>query len=450
MAESSYGVETRARVWVSVVILLVTLLVAAACAAFPVSTQAPDHIAYLGSGGTVWLTDLQSGETKQLAEAQGFSSLEWSPDCQRLLLVAGGPLDEERGEVYVLELESGELTKVGEGYAPIWTPDSQHILYVSNFTFTEEGTEQSLSTYSVKDGTGQALVTQRWISGLWPILRVAYSADEQFIAVYVAGLEMEGFIVIVDAEGNSVWEIPDLVYSADSFDWSPDSHELVYRDSGQPFMGGEDPSLRIVDVDAQETRQSFDQAGFWPRWSPDGGAIAALVWAEGSAFQVMTVAPGEGEPVLLADRVFVDLWNSELRWSPDGSLLVFTSTQEGQGQVYVMDRAGNVVTIAEGQDPDVSWSPEGDRVAVAVGEGEAKEVLVVGVDGSGLRKVGDGSMPAWRPVAEGEPAAGPICALPAMSSVGAVVLTLAALRTRRRVVDRSTQVERSVQKSMLS
>ncbi len=450
MAESSYGVEKRARVWASVVILLVTPLVAAAWGAFPVSAQAPDEIAYLGSGGAVWLADVQSGETKQLAEAQGFSSLEWSPDGQRLLLVAGGPLDEERGVIYVLELESRDLAKVGEGYAPVWSSDSQRILYVSNFTFGEEGSEQSLNTYSLKDGTGKVLVTQRWISGLWPILRVAYSADEQFIAVYVAGLEMEGFIVIVDAEGNSVWEIPDLVYSADSFDWSPDSHELVYRDSGQPFMGGEDPSLRIVDVDAQETKQSFDQAGFWPRWSPDGERIAALVWAEGSAFRVMTVDPGEGESMLLSDEVFGDLWNSELRWSPDGSLLLFTSAEEGRGQVYVMDRAGSLVVIAEGQAPEVSWSPEGDRVAVAVGEGEAKELFVVGADGSGLRKVGDGSMPAWRPVAEGEPAAGPICALPTMSSVGAVVLTLAALRTRGRVVDRSTQVERSVQKSLLS
>jgi dipeptidyl aminopeptidase/acylaminoacyl peptidase len=164
----------------------------------------------------------------------------------------------------------------------------------------------------------------------------------------------------------------------------------------------------------------------------------------------MTVDPGEGESMLLSDEVFGDLWNSELRWSPDGSLLLFTSAEEGRGQVYVMDRAGSLVVIAEGQAPEVSWSPEGDRVAVAVGEGEAKELFVVGADGSGLRKVGDGSMPAWRPVAEGEPAAGPICALPTMSSVGAVVLTLAALRTRGPVVDRSTQVERSVQKSLLS
>ncbi|MDH4209455.1 MAG: hypothetical protein OEV76_11320, partial [Anaerolineae bacterium] len=410
--------------------------------AFPVSAQGPDQIAYLGPGGSVWLADLESGETGQLAEAQGFTSLNWSPDGQRLLLVAGGPIDAGQGEVYVLEPESRDLIRAGEGYAPIWTSDSQRILYVSNYTFTEEGTEQSLSIYSLQDGSSQALVTQRWVSGLWPIERVAYSADDQFIAVYVAGLEMEGFIVIVDAEGNSVWDIPDMVYSAESFDWSPGNHELVYRDSGAPFMGGEDPSLRIVDVQSQETKQSFEQAGFWPRWSPDGGAIAALVWAEGSAFQVMRVDPGEAEPVLLADEVFGDLWNSELRWSPDGSLLVCTSAEEGRGQVHVMDRLGSLVTIAEGQDPELSWSPEGDRVAVAVGEGEPKELVIVGADGSGQRRVGDGWMPAWRPIVEGEPAAQPICALPTIGSVGAVVLALTILRAGGPFGGRSSQTER--------
>lgn len=139
MAQVRRRVGTRAVVGVSAVILLVTPLVVG-LGAFPASAQGPDQIAYLGPGGAVWLADLESGETKQLAEAQGFTSLEWSPDGKRLLLAAGGPLAEGQGEVCVLELESRELTRVGEGYTPIWTSDSQHILYVSNFTFTEEGT----------------------------------------------------------------------------------------------------------------------------------------------------------------------------------------------------------------------------------------------------------------------------------------------------------------------
>ncbi len=457
MGHSGYGLVVRtalegrgARAWLPLVALLVVPLAAAGLAAFPVSAQTPGQIAHLGPGGAVWLTDVESGETKQLAEGPAFSSLDWAPDGQMLVLVVGGSLADGHGEVYTLEVESRQLTKVDDGYAPVWSRDGQHILYVSDFTLREEGTEQSLSVHSLTDDAGRALVTQRWVSGLWPVLRVAYSHDERFIAVYVAGLEMEGHLVIVDGEGSTVWEIPDFVYSADGFDWSPDSPELVYRDSGEPFMGGEAPALKIVRVDAQQTVQAFEQSGFWPRWSPDGERIAALVWAEGSVFRVMMVDPREPESMLVSDQVFGDIWNSQLRWSPDGSALLFTSVEEGQGQVHVMERGGSVASIAEGQNPQVFWSPDSSHIAMAVGAGEARELFVMAADGSGLRKVADGWMPVWRPIAEGEPAAAPVCALPIASSMGVVLLALATLRTRRQAVDGCGALERGPRRSALA
>ncbi len=386
---------------------LITLLVLTAlvtgCVAYPPDEGSPQQIAFLGSGGSVWLTDLAGAEPRQLVDALGFEALAWAPDGQRLLLVKGSPLVENSAEIYVANAEGGEPTKVADGYAPIWSSDGQQILYVTNFSASEEGSEQSLKAFSIQDGRDTTLVTQRWVSGLWPIEGVQYSADDSLIAVYVGGLEMEGFIVIVDAEGEPVWEIPDFVYGADDFSWSPDDHRLAYRDSGQPFMGGEEPSLKIVGADSGEVIRALEQPAFWPRWAPDGDRIAAFSWEEGSSFRALIVDADQGQVILQSERVFGDLWNSRPMWSPDGASLLFAASQDDQMQLYVMGGSdGELRAIAQGQRPDADWSPDGAYVALSVGEEDSREVFVVAADGSDLRKIADGWMPRWQPVEGGQ------------------------------------------------
>jgi len=393
--------ELRGRFLAFITFLVLSALVTG-CVAYPPDEAPPQQIAYLGSGGSVWLTDVEGAEPTQLADALGFQALEWAPDGQRLLLVKGSPLVEDSAEIYLVNADGGEPTKVADAYVPIWSSDGQQILYVTNFSASEEGSEQSLKAFSIQDGRDTTLITQRWISGLWPIESVQYSADDSLIAVYVSGLEMEGFIVVVNGEGGPVWEIPDFIYGADDFSWAPDDHRLAYRDSGQPFLGGEEPSLKIVGVDSGDILRSLEQPAFWPRWSPEGDWIAAFSWEEGSSFRALIVDADQGQVILRSERVFGDLWNSRPIWSPDGASLLFAASQADQMQLYVMDGGdGGLRVIADGQRPDASWSPDGAYVALSVGEEESREVLVVAADGSDLHKIADGWMPRWRPVEGG-------------------------------------------------
>jgi Tol biopolymer transport system component len=400
--------------------------------AYPARAQSEGQIAYLGVGGSVWLSDVGSGERTQIADAQGFTSLDWSPDGQHLVLVEGGDVSQGSGRIYVLDADTSALTDVGAGYAPVWSADSQQILYVGDFTPSEQGTEQSLRLFTVADGTDRALVTQRWVSGLWPIGAVRYSADEELIAVYVSGLEMEGQIVIVDDNGRTVWEIPDFVYSADCFDWAPDGNRLVYRDSGNPFVGGEYPSLKIVDPESQETLFSLDEGGFWPRWSPDGKSIAALLWEEEGGFRVMIVDPLTGELALQSDKVSGDLWDSRPDWSPDGSSLLFTSMENELTEVYAMDRDAALSSVAQGRHADPGWSPDGTAIVLSMGGEGEQEISVANSDGSGQRKVADGSMPRWRPTTAEEGREGAaVCGVPVAGASVAVLVGLALVRKGR-------------------
>jgi Tol biopolymer transport system component len=425
------GLAERA---ISVSLALTTFLTLsltmAALVAFPVHGQSEGQIAYLGVGGSVWLSDLGSGESTQLADAQGFTALDWSPDGQRLVLVKGGAVSQGSGEIYVLNTKTAALARVGDGYAPVWSSDSKRILYVGDFTASEGGTEQSLRLFTLEDGTDRVLVAHRWVSGLWPIEAVRYSADEELIAVYVSGLEMEGYIVIVDYDGRMVWEIPDMVYSADCFDWSPDGLRLVYRDSGDPFVGGEYPSLKIVRPENQEILFSLDQGGFWPRWSPDGRSVAALLWEEGGGFRVMIVESLTGELALQSETITGDLWDSRPHWSPNGSSLLFTSTENELTRVYAMDRSGALLSIAQGRRPEVRWSPDGTAIALVMGDEGECEVFVVNADGSGQRMVADGSAPRWRPATDEEGGGTPLCALPMVGTLAILLLGFASVWLR--------------------
>jgi Tol biopolymer transport system component len=415
--------------------LLVLAATTVGVSALQLRAQALGQIAYLDAGGSVWLTDAAGGERSQITSREGFTAIAWAPDGQRLALVEGGPSWDELRSVYIARADGSDLAKAGDGYAPAWSSDSRQVLYVANFSSSEEGTEQELRIFDLQDRSDGVLAKRRWVSGLWPIESVSYSPDNEMIAVYVAGLQMEGQLVIVDGEGSTVWQIADLVYSADSFAWSPDGQYIVYRDSGEPFMGGEDPSLKIVSVETQEVVASLPEAGFWPRWSPDGEKIAAFLWREGGGFQVMMVDVHSGELLYQSDQVFGDIWYSRPSWSPDGSRLLFSSSEDGEWDVLVMNEDGAFRPITKGQYAEAAWSPDGAHVAVAVGEQESREIYVVKADGSDLHKVADGRMPRWRPQAAPERSTRPLCGLPILSSSTVLGLALAgvwASRPRRR------------------
>ena len=403
----------------------------------PVALQAEGQLAYTMADGSLWLTTATGEEKVRLTGPLGFAVADWSPDGETLALVKGGLPWAEGNEIHVVNPDGSGLRKVADGYAPVWTEDSQRILYVTDFVSSEEGTEQSVREVNLQDGSDNALATARWISGLWPIEKLWYSPEAGMMALYVAGLEMEGHVVILDTEGNVHWEISDYVYSADNFDWSPDGTYIVYRDSGDPFIGGKEPALKIFRVEAQELIASLPKAGFWPLWSPDGKKIATFLWQGEGDFSVSMLSADGGELAAQPDHTFGDIWYSRPYWSPDGSQLLVTSSAPGESRVYVVDDAGGLRVIAEGPRPEVSWSPDGTRVALAMGQEGSREVYVVNRDGSDLRKVADGSAPHWRPTVSPAQAAAPLCGLPTLGSVMAlglvILVSVSPQRGRRRV-----------------
>lgn len=111
--------------------------------------------------------------------------------------------------------------------------------------------------------------------------------------------------------------------------------------------------------------------------SIDPNTLTYDLWsvsADGDGLQNLSNAPG------------VD---TDGKWSPDGSKIVFASNRSGAYEIYVMNADGSgQVQLTEGRRGAYpTWSPDGRRIAYLATIGKTDQVRVMRADGSGDRKI---------------------------------------------------------------
>jgi TolB protein len=172
--------------------------------------------------------------------------------------------------------------------------------------------------------------------------------------------------------------------------WSPDGSEIAVSRQ----MGAGADWLWVMSADGSNQRQLVE--GLAPSWSPDGGRIAFGRQVNGGSLQLFTVSP-DG----LNLRQLTDLRDFVLypTWSPDGRQIAF---EVGQAYIAVIGaEGGEVQTVVNRRSWNLSWSPDGTRLALAPGPRVAMTPLqdgiwVVNLDGSGLHQIAqEGTQPSW-------------------------------------------------------
>ncbi len=172
--------------------------------------------------------------------------------------------------------------------------------------------------------------------------------------------------------------------------WSPNGKQVVFT----RHRGGK---IGLVVMAADGSNEKTITIGKLPQydacWSPDGERLAFThvpqSGTQGNLDVFIAKADGSEPSLFAGDRG--KLSHEEYpAWSPDGKRIAFSSTSEGNQELYVAE-IGNAdrrrLTNDPAFDAHPSWSPDGTKIAFATGRWGDFEIAVMDADGGNVTRL---------------------------------------------------------------
>ena len=267
-------------------------------------------------------------------------------DEERLAQIAFASLRDENWEIYAMDEDGSDLTRLTEDpandVAPAWSPDARRIAFASNR---------------------------------------AGNFD----------------IYVMNADGSEVTQLTDDPGDDFAPRWSPDGRKLAFYSERESNV-----DIYVMNADGSaQMRVTFDRGrDLAPTWSPDGVKIAFTSDRERNFDIFVMNADGSQQTRLTSDR------NADTApaWSPDGHKLAFTSKRVGNWEIYLINADGTELTRLTNHPADdfaPAWSADGNRLAFYSIRNLNYEIYVMDVANGNVTRLTDHSAldadPAWSP-----------------------------------------------------
>jgi TolB protein len=157
--------------------------------------------------------------------------------------------------------------------------------------------------------------------------------------------------------------------------------------------------LQSVDSGRRELLGNFPGMSFAPRFSPDGTKVVMSISENGQSDIYEMDVRGRA----LRRLTNTPAIDTSPCYSNDGAQIVFNSDRGGSQQLYVMSAGGGGerrISFGEGRYATPVWSPRGDWIAFTKITAGAFGIGVMRTDGGGERMLASGFLvegPTWAP-----------------------------------------------------
>jgi TolB protein len=206
--------------------------------------------------------------------------------------------------------------------------------------------------------------------------------DEEYVGVYSLN--------VIDDSLKKIKISP----SAELPCWSSDGRNIA-------FMSEDEIGIVISSLDGNVLRIIAGEGinGAYQNWSPVGNQLVFESGRDGNP-EIYTINAVTGKGLKrLTNNKMLDEWPS---FSKDGSLIAWVRGVEGDKNIWVMNKDGSNprqlsqnINIGDGFP---SFSPDGSELLFqSNSEEEPASINIINLDGSDLRKIGEGFFPNWSP-----------------------------------------------------
>jgi Tol biopolymer transport system component len=256
----------------------------------------------------------KSTEPESPRSSQGDVRAAWSPDGSTIAFTGlwRNPLG-----IYLVDTTGANvrLLRQGDGVHVTWSPDSRWIAFSSNDSIIAI-TASGDSTVNFTDGSGN--------------MRPAWSPE----GLRIAFVKKLGGLWLLNVVTKASIDLGRP--SADYPSWNPLTSELVYL---EPDLYSSSQGIiyrfKALDLGADTSRVLYSiltnySIGF-SKISPTGNALVFSVAGDGPYIQIHTA-----DLLLKTSKAVTDDGGDYAAWSPEGSRIVYTRIQEGDGGLWIM------------------------------------------------------------------------------------------------------------------